>query len=54
MSRHTPLDHVLTFRLPTGYAACLLCLKLRRVENLGTACPGAGPALIRQEEMVRP
>ncbi len=48
-------SHMLTFRLPTDYAACLLCLKLLRVEELGTACPGAGTAARSgREETVKP
>ncbi len=35
--------HRLTFRLPTGYAVCLVCLRALTIEDLGTPCPGGPP-----------
>ena len=40
--------HQLTFRMPTGYAVCVMCLRALTLDDLGTPCPGRaaerGPA----------
>ena len=40
--------HRLTFRMPSGYAVCVTCLRALTLNDLGTPCPGRpaerGPA----------
>ena len=35
--------HQLTFRIPTGYAVCLACLRALTVDDLARPCPGPAP-----------
>jgi hypothetical protein len=35
--------HQLTFRMPTGYAVCLACLRTLTVDDLARPCPGPAP-----------
>jgi hypothetical protein len=32
--------HRLTFRMPTGYAVCMTCLRALTLDDLGTPCRG--------------
>jgi len=32
--------HRLTFRMPSGYAVCVTCLRALTLDDLGTPCPG--------------
>ena len=36
-------SHQLTFRMPTGFAVCLVCLRALTVDDLARPCPGPAP-----------
>ncbi len=43
MKQSRPPQHKLTFRLPTGYAVCLVCFRALTLDDVGTPCPGPPP-----------